>query len=107
MRAVKLASLAAVGVDMEVPTITRDIALWAIQVEKMATNGVSARFDRGDAGGSENNEAKQERELKAAIKRYLTTDYDALKNTARRLCYTKLLIPEIPLSPDGFIPRPL
>jgi hypothetical protein len=96
LRAVKLASLAAVGVDMEVPTITRDIALWAIQVEKMATNGVSARFDRGDAGGSENNEAKQERELKSAIKRYLTTEYDALKNTARttRAMHADHIIPD-------------
>jgi len=96
LRAVKLASLAAVGVNMEVPTITREIAVWAINVEKTATNGVSARFDRGDAGGAENNEAKQERELKKAIIRYLATEYDALKNTARttRAMHADHVIPD-------------
>lgn len=75
LRAVKLASLVAVGIDHEAPKITRAVAEWAINLEQRATNGVSVRFDTGEAGDSTNNEAKQERELIRTVHRYITTEF--------------------------------
>lgn len=83
LRAKKLASLAAVGVNCEVPTITRDLAVWAINLEMHATNGVSKRVDTGEVGGKDNDEAKQERELIGQVLRYIRTEFHLLPNNGR------------------------
>lgn len=78
LRAMKLASLVAVGVNFDVPTITHDLAVWAINLEVHATNGVSKRVDSGEVGGKDNDEAKQAVELIRTVYRYVATEYHKL-----------------------------
>ncbi len=94
LRAKKLASLAAVGVNYEVPTITRDLAVWAVNLEVHATNGVSKRVDSGEVGGASNLQMQQENAVIGAIFRYVTTEYHLLpKMRATRLMHEEKAIP--------------
>lgn len=57
--------------------------MWAINLELHATNAVSARVDKGEVGGKDNDETRQEAELVKAIGRYLDCTYDDLPNKSR------------------------
>jgi len=75
LRAIKLASLVAVGENWEVPTITRQAAEWACGLETQSTNRVSARFDNGEAG-SNVAESQQDKDFRRIVFEYVSGSYD-------------------------------
>lgn len=80
LRAVKMASLAAIGENFDVPTITYDLAVWAVNLEQYATNAISKRVDTGEVGGKVNDDVKQTNALIAAIQHYADTPYHLFRN---------------------------
>ncbi|RMA40833.1 hypothetical protein [Rhodophyticola porphyridii] len=83
LRAKKLASLVAVGVHFDMPTVTLEHALWAINLERYTVGVVIGRVSRGEVGGDENNELRQAEELKRTVVNYLVAEYHELSNAGR------------------------
>ncbi|MFM0095732.1 DUF3987 domain-containing protein [Paraburkholderia nemoris] len=50
IKALRLAALVAVGCNPYEPVITRDIALWAIGIERASAHNIIARFEAGEIG---------------------------------------------------------
>ena len=59
IKAVKLASIAAVGVNPWTPLISKEQALWAIRMVKEEVGNMLSRFDNGDIGAANQNEGIQ------------------------------------------------
>lgn len=69
MKAVRLASLVAVGVNPYQPTITEEAAVWAISMVKDDIAALQRRFEIGDVGEGD---AKLRADLVTIIRRYLS-----------------------------------
>lgn len=70
LKALKLASLAAVGEDYTNPQITLSHTLWAIELVTGQTNALIARFTKGDVGAVAGNEVKQREHVLKIIAKY-------------------------------------
>jgi hypothetical protein len=79
IKALKLAALAAVGCNPYVPTITPDVALWAIQIEKANVRNLQGRFDAGEVGEQASSEASQQTRLRAVIKDWFLKPWPELQ----------------------------
>lgn len=79
LKALKLAALIAVGVNPWQPTITLDLAQWAMKLIEADVRNMLARFDAGEIG-IDNDETKQLATIVGAIKHYLSAPWsDVLK----------------------------
>lgn len=76
LKALKLAGLLAVGVNPHAPSVTEDLAQWAIDFTRRGTEAVLARFQTGDVG---NGDAKQLSELRRLIGDYFQYDAATLR----------------------------
>lgn len=69
LKALRLAALLAVGVNPHAPTITAELAQWAIDFTNRGAAGILSRFETGDIGTGEQ---KQGAELRRMVKEYFT-----------------------------------
>lgn len=76
LKALKLAGLLAVGVNPHVPTVTLQVAQWAIAFTRAGTAAVLGRFERGDVG---NGDAKQLSDLRRVVGDFYGYDAATLK----------------------------
>jgi hypothetical protein len=67
LKSLKMAGLLAVGCDPHRPTVTPELARWAIEFTRAGTEGVLARFTTGDVG---NGYAKQAADLRRVVREY-------------------------------------
>lgn len=65
IKALKLAALVAVGCNPYEPTITPDIALWAIQIEKTNVRNLQSRFESGEVGETSSEDLRIRRVIEA------------------------------------------
>ena len=75
LKALKLAGLLAVGCNPHAPTVTLDLAIWAIGFVDRSSQAVLKRFQSGDVG---NGEQKQTAELRRLIEDYFKYDAKTL-----------------------------
>ena len=75
LKALKLASLAAVGENYVSPQITLSHALWATDLVAGQTSALIARFTNGEVGEQVGNEAKQINEVIRVIFEYASGEY--------------------------------
>lgn len=68
IRALKIASLLAVGINPYKPVVDKDSANWAINLSVDTTQKLLGKFERGEVGSSSNNDSKQIYEIKRQIK---------------------------------------
>lgn len=76
LKALKLAGLLAVGCNPHAPSVTAELAQWAIDFTQRGTEAVLGRFQRGDVG---NGDAKQLSELRRMVGDYFQFDATTLK----------------------------
>lgn len=76
LKALKLAGVLAVGCSPHAPTVTAELATWAIAFTRAGTEAVLGRFERGDVG---NGDAKQLSELRKIIGDYFSYDAATLR----------------------------
>lgn len=76
LKALKLAGLIAVGVNPHAPTVTADIAQWAITFTQRNTEHLLSRFAKGEVGSGE---SKQFSEVRRVIGDFFKMDKDKLK----------------------------
>lgn len=76
LKALKLSALLAVGVNPLAPTVTLELAHWAIEFTKRGTDAVLSRFTSGDVGTGD---AKQMAELRRIVSEYFKHDHATLK----------------------------
>lgn len=75
IKALKIAALIAVGVNMADPLIISEYADWAITFVVNDIQLLSSKFEQGQIGGS-TSELKQLEHARHIIREYITTDYD-------------------------------
>lgn len=75
LKAIKLAGLIAVGVNMSDPIVTTDYLNWAINMVQSDIRALSIKFDSGDVGTS-SSEAKQIKELVRMIKWFVENEWE-------------------------------
>lgn len=78
IKAMKLAALVAVGLNPYEPTVTTEIATWAIDLIVADVRNLLARFDAGEIG-VDNDETKQLAQLIRVVKDYLTSPWSELE----------------------------
>ena len=88
LKALKLAALLAVGVNPHNPTVTADLAQWAIDFVVSDVTRVSSRFQEGDVGQGD---GKQFHDLKRAIEAYLKEPSVASKKRFGPLIKAKII----------------
>jgi len=76
IKAMKLAALVAVGIHPYEPTITVDVAHWAINLIVADVRNLLNKFDAGDIGVSDNDEAKQLAAVIRVIGDYVTGKFE-------------------------------
>lgn len=76
LKALKLAGLLAVGCNPHAPTVTAQVAQWAIAFTRRGTEAVLGRFERGDVG---NGDAKQLSDLRKLVGDYFAYDAATLR----------------------------
>jgi hypothetical protein len=78
VKALKLASLLAVGINLHQPTITIDLADYAIDLVNRQTAWLTSKFENGEVGAEEGNQAKQRNHIIRLIHNYMTGPADKL-----------------------------
>lgn len=78
IKSLKLAALVAVGINPFIPSITPDIAEWAIRIERENASALLTKFDQGDMGVVAGSEPKQQNEIIRCIGEYIV-EKDAAK----------------------------
>lgn len=68
LKALKLAALLEVGMDQNTTRITKENAVWAIDLVKLTTRNLIKKFDSGEIGTGD---TKQDHDLKKAVSAYL------------------------------------
>ena len=76
LKALKLAGLLAVGCNPHAPSVTAELAQWAIDFTRAGTDAVLGRFERGDVG---NGDAKQLSDLRRLVGDFFQYDAATLK----------------------------
>lgn len=77
LKALKTSALIAAGVNPHLPTITEDIATWAINFVKQDINLISGKFKQGDVGTGE---SKQFSDLRRTIQMYYESAAESFKH---------------------------
>ena len=77
LKALKISGLLAVGINPHVPTVTKELATWAINFVKQDIEFISARFATGDVG---NGETKQMADLKRSIEQFINSPHSAIES---------------------------
>lgn len=76
LKALRLAGLLAVGCNPHAPTVTVELATWAITFTRRGTMSVLDRFERGDVG---NGDAKQMSDIRKVVGDYFGYDAATLR----------------------------
>lgn len=75
LKALKLATLCAVGINHLAPIVTIDEAMWATRLIVSQTEALAAKFANGEVGEVAGDEAKQQRAIMRAITEYVSEPY--------------------------------
>jgi len=75
VKAMKLAAIAAIGINYINPVITQDAANWAINIVNYDNNNVISKFENGEVG-TNNLDSEQIKKLKEYCKLYLTCKFE-------------------------------
>lgn len=75
LKALKLASVRAVGRNYLQPEISLDDTMWATELVVAQTLRLIAKLENGETGGEAGNEIKQQNEILLIINRYIRNDY--------------------------------
>ena len=78
LKALRIAGLLAVGVNIHKPTITRDIAEWAIAFIKSDINNILSKFEEGAIGSGDE---RGESDVRKVIEKYFNTDHATLESS--------------------------
>lgn len=97
LKALKLAALVAVGVDMHNPAISLDSAKWAIEFVRTDISVMTSRFDSGSFGAGE---SKQEADIRDAVAALL-----AMTVETKRAYQVPESVIESDIIPFGYIRR--
>ena len=79
IKALKLASLIAVGCNPYDPRIWPDAALWAIGIERSNVRNLLSRFESGEVGEQASSEMAQQSRLRIVIADWVTKPWEELK----------------------------
>lgn len=79
IKALKLASLVAVGCNPYDPRIWPDAALWAIGIERANVCNLLSRFEAGEVGEQASSEMAQQSRLRIVIADWVTKPWEELK----------------------------
>lgn len=79
VKAMKLAALVAVGVQQHFPTITGEMAKWAIDIITYDNENIVSKFESGEIS-TNNGDIQQVREAKRLCMEYISTPYESLTN---------------------------
>ena len=82
LKALKLATLCAVGINHLAPIVTIDEAMWATRLIVSQTEALAAKFSSGEVGVEGGNEDKQVRRLRAVIREYVKAAIGKYHNSA-------------------------
>lgn len=82
LKALKLAGVLAVGCNPHAPTVTLDLAQWAIEFVGRSSRAVLSRFQSGDVG---HGEQKQAADLRHVIEDYFKYDEKVLQSYKARV----------------------
>ncbi|WP_153002695.1 hypothetical protein [Sphingomonas endophytica] len=74
LKALKLASLCAVGINMHDPVFTINETMWATNLIVGQTTALLSKFEAGDIGQEAGNETKQLRKVRAVIREYVKAE---------------------------------
>lgn len=77
LKALKLAGLLAVGCNPHQPTVTLELAEWAIAFTRSGTDAILRRFEEGDVGDGE---SKQASDLRRVVSEYFRHSKTELKS---------------------------
>lgn len=100
LKALRLAALVAVGMDIHNPVVNEDSARWAIRLVEKDVTTLVEHFVKGDVGQGD---AKQIYEVKRLIAEYYTTSIDKLKAYAvTRPMHTERVVPMAYLQRRGY-----
>ena len=75
LKALKLATLCAVGINHLAPIVTIDEAMWATRIIVSQTEALAAKFANGEVGEVAGDEAKQQCAIMRAITEYVSEPY--------------------------------
>lgn len=108
LKALKLASLAAVGDNYVNPQITLSHAVWATDLVATQTNALIARFANGDVGAVEGNENKQRDNVLKIMAGFFTSEAADPRIAAlvRDMTITKSYIQQRISTLPAFKPKP-
>lgn len=74
LKALKLASLCAVGINPHGPVVTINETMWATNLVVGQTKSLLSKFEAGDIGQEAGNETKQLRKARAVIREYVKAE---------------------------------
>jgi hypothetical protein len=74
LKAMKLAAIAAIGINPTHPVITINETIWATSLVAGQTQRLLAKFANGETGHEAGNEVKQQRKLRAVIRDYIKAE---------------------------------
>lgn len=74
LKALKLASLCAVGINPHAPVVTINETMWATNMVVEQTLRLIEKFDNGETGTEAGNEAKQLRKMRDVIREYVKAE---------------------------------
>lgn len=97
IKALKLSSLIAIGMNMHSPTITAEHLSWAINMVQSDIKALSAKFESGEIG-SNSHETKQIEDVIRVIKSYFKDADTATKYKIPAIIYDAKVIPNAYLS---------
>ena len=80
LKALKLATLCAVGINHLAPIVTIDEAMWATRLIVSQTEALAAKFANGEVGEVAGDETKQQRAIMRAITEYVSEPYARWQN---------------------------
>jgi hypothetical protein len=91
LKALKLAALVAVGVNIHAPTIDAGVALWAVGIIRREIGDMMRRFSSGDVGTGE---AKQESEIRRLFAHFQTlTEKQRLAHRCPKALLSSQVVP--------------
>jgi hypothetical protein len=110
LKALKLATLCAVGINPHNPVVTINETMWATNMIVGQTLSLIAKFETGDVGQEAGNETKQVRKLRAVIRDYIKAEvgkyekcgctYDMHRNHHFTIRYLQSRLNNLPMFKD-------
>ncbi|MEQ8400701.1 MAG: DUF3987 domain-containing protein [Roseitalea porphyridii] len=95
LRAMKLACLCAVGTNCQMPTVTTEMVVWAINIEQAATNNVISKIVHGETGDIAKSETAQMNKMREVMNEWLAKPWPELAgyNVGNETMHSMRLIP--------------